>query len=133
MPKITATTLAATALLIVGLTGCSGATDPAPAEPVTSTETAAPLVAETPDAEPVADTPEGVFLAELRDVLKDDTQIPDATDEQLVAAGQDACQQLAEGKGVKDVRVIEGEQPNAAGWYADSGKIASVAERFLCA
>ena len=33
MPQITGRTLAVTALLVVGLTGCAGTTDPAPVEP----------------------------------------------------------------------------------------------------
>lgn len=118
---------AVAAVLLLTLTGCAGATDAAPSEP----QAPAPLVA-SPEAEQPVDTPEAEFVAKAREALGDASQIPDATDDQLIAAGEDACQQLAEGKTPEEVRVIEGEAPNSAGWYSDSTKIATIAGQILC-
>lgn len=129
-------TTAVAALLLLALTGCSAPAGSAPSGPESNAESAsespAPLAAETPDAEPSADTPEGEFLSEVRAALGADSQIPDATDARLLAAAEEACQQLESGKSPEEVRVIDGEEPDGLGWYSDSGKIASLAQQILC-
>lgn len=60
------------------------------------------------------------------------TQIPNATDDQLLEAGVAACAQLAEGKMVDQVRVIDGETANEIGYFVDSMSIAVAAEGRLC-
>lgn len=127
------TTLAA--LLAVGilLTGCSaGAEDDSSAAPNQASETPAPLVAEEPEAAEDS-TPEAEFLVMIRDMLPEDTSIPNATDEQLVAAGEAACGQMAEGIDFSAVSVIEGEPYNEGmEMYDDSALIASAAMHTLC-
>ncbi|MGU7895958.1 hypothetical protein, partial [Escherichia coli] len=85
--------IAASAVALLLLAGCSASpveqddvVAPSAAAPAESTAPA-PLVAQTPTtaASATPDTPEGAFLAGVRDVLPDDTVIPDATDQQLLA------------------------------------------------
>lgn len=126
MPKVTAATLSVTGLLLIALTGCSGGTDsageqrtaPTTSESETPEESAAPLTAETADPE-TTDADE-VFLAYVRDVLVPQSQITDATDQQLIDAGHEACAQLEAGVAYEDVRVVEGEQPLNDTYYDSS-------------
>ncbi len=129
---------AAAAVLLLSLTGCAGATPSTDAKPsATPTETVAPLKAETPTETAPAD-PEAAFLDAMHTRLKaerppiEETQIPNASDEQLLEAGKNACAQLASGAGVRDVRVIEGEKANELGYFIDSQDIAKAAEQDLC-
>ena len=130
MPKITAATLTVTALLIVGLTGCAGGTDDTTSAPETTQESTAPLVAET--SEP-ATTSEQAYLDLIRPALEiNPTDLPESvTDEQLLSAGQVACDQLATGATPEDVRVIENEKPGPSG-YVGSILIATAAGQELC-
>lgn len=141
MPKRTsAASVAAAAVLLLALTGCAGGaetpsadrTAPGVTATASPTESPEPLVATTPTDDAPA-TPETAFLDGVRAALDEKTQIPNATDEQLLDAGQRACQQLAEGGDVTTVRVIEGETPDNLGYYGDSTKIASIAQQTLCA
>lgn len=150
----TPVTAAVAAVLL--LTACAGDTQPAEtptsAAPVVETETAStapvddetvpPLVAEveTDDEQsPEPETPEEAFLITVRDWLDPETtQIPNATDEQLLEAGREACEQLAseneDGSPVSlfDVRVIEGEVERDQGGYIDSLQVAAAAQQELC-
>lgn len=90
--------------LVIALTACSGSGgDEQPNnEPVgvanveeTTNTTPEPLVAETPDKS-AADADE-TFIKYVREELPAKTSIPNATDEQLIAAGHDACEQIASG------------------------------------
>lgn len=128
------TLIASLAVGLIVLTGCTTALEPEPETATQETvETTAPLVAESDEDAETADTPEAAFLAELRPLLDNDqTQIPDASDEQLLAAGADACTQIANGERPEDVRVIEGEKPTDLGGYQDSGRIGFVANEHLC-
>lgn len=123
MPKRTA---ALGVLLVLALTGCAGAAETTADERTapTVTESAAPLEAETPapDVEQ-ANPPDVTFLAYVRDNLLPDTQIPNATDEQLIEAGWNACAQLESGTKLEDVRVVEGETPYPNGIYYDTSAI----------
>lgn len=123
------TRIAAVALVaLLALTGCAG-----PAEPETASEseTAAPLEAKTPTAGTEGDA-ESSFLAMVGESLPEDTSIPDATDEQLLAAGMEACERLRAGETSDTISLIEGEQKNGADIYADSGAIITSARLTLC-
>lgn len=136
MPKITAASVALTALVFLALTGCTGAVESAPDEPqdtaTTSVEeTVAPLVAESPKPTTV-DNAESAFLEYVRANLLPQTQIPDATDAQLIAAGQESCVRRAAGESTDGMVVVEGEQPYENGYYYDSIPIITGAFMYLC-
>jgi hypothetical protein len=120
--------------LLLALAGCAApATETAPEPEVEVSEEATDeLVAETPEVEDAL-TPEDAYLEMLRPGIEasSTTQIGNATDDQLIQAGHDACEQLADGTDSFDVRVVEGEQPTEVG-YADSFRIAAVALEHLC-
>ncbi|MFF8187741.1 hypothetical protein ACF044_10835 [Microbacterium sp. NPDC016588] len=128
--------IAAGAVAMLLLTGCT-ATDQAasndtgsPAAPAASE---APLVAETPTAaRSEVSTPEAAFLAQVREVLPADTVIPNATDEQLLAAAAAACEQMAAGIDFSAVKVIDGEEANDLGVHRESALIAAVARKTIC-
>lgn len=120
---------ATAALMVVLLAGCSAPTTPDTASP-SDQASPAPLVASTPAAEePGADEAEQVFLTEVRSRL---TQTSDASDEQLIAAGHDACDQWAAGVAPEDQRHIEGEQPSGSGRYRESLAITLWAAETFC-
>jgi hypothetical protein len=138
VPKITFGVTAAI-LAVLALTGCSGpdptvaptASAPAAsaAAPETMESTPPPLVAESP----AADADDEAFLAAVRErQTAFRTQIPNATDEQLLAAGQDACDRLASGESGETMVLIEGEEPNVGGYYLDSSAIITAARLNLC-
>ncbi|WP_156458885.1 DUF732 domain-containing protein [Microbacterium sp. Leaf179] len=131
---------AAGAALLLLLAGCT-ATETANVtaasdEPAVSAPAASegPLTAATPsgDADGAPDTPEGAFLVKIRDVLPDDTSIPNASDTQLLAAAQKACEQMAGGADSTMVSVIDGEQKDGAGYYQDSARIGAIAKQTIC-
>lgn len=128
------TLIAATAAALLLLAGCSGTTQ----ESVTSTSEpvgspaatdAAPLSAQTPEAR--VDGGEAAFLEAVRANLRPDNVIPDATDEQLIAAGQEACDARAAGQATDTISVIDGEEP-VHGYYRDSLQIVQAAAENLC-
>lgn len=125
--------IAAGAVAMLLLSGCTAA-DQAASGGTDSSDTPAaseaPLVAETPaDA---ADGGERAFLAEVRAKLRPDNVIPNATDEQLLAAGKKACEVLATTANTNTVSLIEGEPANGLGYYTDSGVIITAARGTLC-
>lgn len=126
-------------LLALTLTGCAGGSDnaadertaPAVSESAAPDETAAPLTAEEPADE--ADTPDSKFLEYVRGALLTETQIGNATDEQLIEAGHEACEQLAAGTALEDVRVVEGETAHpSTGAFYDTSAILSGAILNYC-
>ncbi|MFF7681459.1 DUF732 domain-containing protein [Microbacterium sp. NPDC007973] len=130
--------VAAGAVALLLLTGC---TSTVTSETVTVTPGASgtfsdggttvevqPLTAETP----TATDEEAVFLGAVRAKLRPDNVIPKATDEQLLAAGQEACEALASGTSSDSISVIEGEPTNAMGGYSDSATIVTAARAALC-
>lgn len=127
--------IAAAVLVALTLTGCAGVADNAADERTapSSTEPAAPLVAETTSTNDAAvGGADQDFLDAVRVTLPTQTTIPDATDEQLLAAGLEACDLIRTGTSPGDVRLVEGEQPNGADIYADSSAIMNSALRTLC-
>lgn len=133
MKRTAAAAAIATALLL--LAGCSAGTQENVtliSEPVGSPapSSAAPLTAQTPEA--TAQGGEAAFLEEVRADLRPDNVIPDATDEQLLAAGEEACERLAAGETGDTISVIDGEQKDAGGYYRDSGQIVTAAAMTIC-
>ena len=130
MPKVTAAALAVTAIVLLALSGCAAPggntpderTSPETSESAAPTETPEPLVAETPDASGTGTEADAKFLQYVRDHLLPETQVPNATDEQLITAGHDACEQLRSGVALEDVRVVDGEtaHPSTGGFYDTS-------------
>lgn len=116
-------------LLLTGCTASEAASDGTGSSEAPSAS-AASLVAETPAA--VADGGETAFLTEVRAKLRPDNVIPNATDEQLLAAGQKACEVLKTTPNTNAVSLIEGEPANGLGYYTDSGVIITVARGTLC-
>lgn len=145
MPKVTAVAITATALLLVALTGCAdtgtsagggdGSTDRTSTEQTetpTPSDSPDPLVAETPGPEDAVGT-DANYLAKLREALEGSggNSIPNATDEQLLQAGHDACEQMSAGTALEDVRVVKDEPMTGVG-YKDSLRIAAVAAKHFC-
>lgn len=140
----TATATAIVAVLLL-LAGCSTggqentALNGAPTVAPTDSASVAPLVAEAPSesAPPEASTPDSAYLAAIKEaragaVLSRKTQIPDATDAQLLEAGREACARVAAGEVPETVSVISGETPDAAGYFTDSSAILGAAQKTLC-
>lgn len=134
--------IAVAVLVALTLTGCAGTADDAgdaSAAPVTSEspapeETTAPLVAETP-SEASTDDAEAVFIEkfhEIRATMPGDTFIPNATDEQLIAAGREGCERLDAGETSDTISLVDGETKNGADYYSDSGAILTAARQSLC-
>jgi hypothetical protein len=122
------------AVLVLTLTGCAGTADDAGVERTApaASESAAPLVAETPEETPAPASEDAQFLERARDYLPDDTVIPNATDEQLLIAAQAACEQMNSGIDSSAVDVIEGEQPNGLEIRESSAAIAVAAKETYC-
>ncbi|CAN7267826.1 DUF732 domain-containing protein [Microbacterium foliorum] len=116
--------IAAAVLVALTLTGCAGTPDKA------ADESAAPLVAESPAEVEGGD--EATYLEDVRAALPSTTVIPDATDEQLLEAGWEACERREAGEPGDDISVIEGEERNDYGIYLDSQAIVGAARQTLC-
>lgn len=115
-------------LLLAGCAAPGGLTSEV-APPVALEETVAPLAAEEPTA---AEAGDAAYLAYVRENLPNPTSIPNATDEQLLAAGQEACDRIAAGESTEAMVVVEGEQPWENGTYYDSATIITGASVILC-
>jgi hypothetical protein len=131
--------VAAAVLLAVTLTGCSAATSDA-TEPQAGTQTTQdapasatpePLVAQTPSAS-TSDGSGAEFLAYVHEHLQSTTQIPDATDDQLLSAADDACTRMAAGEPTETMSLIDGEKKDSGGYFYDSGVIITGASMFVC-
>ncbi len=131
MPKVTAASIVLTALIAATLTGCAAASETAPSAPDAVDESAAPLVAVTPEETPTDDA-ESAFVASVRTGLPQDTQIPDATDQQLIDAGYRACDALESGDDPISISVIDGEQQDEGGYFQDSIAIITASVQTIC-
>lgn len=132
MPKVTAAVLAA--LVALALTSCASVGESGGGDRSASktSESAEPLMAkENPEPAPAA-TPDAIFLERVRAYLPEDTIIPDATDEQLLVAGEAACKQMNSGVDSAAVSVIEGETPNGLDIHESSAAIAVAAKETYC-
>ncbi|WP_309129485.1 DUF732 domain-containing protein [Microbacterium sp.] len=139
--------VAAAVLVVGGGTAYALTTSGQEPAPVETTATSSPTPSDAPSSEPlVAETPspsaeedaeaiaEEKYLIEARSRLAGlgaATTIPDATDEQLLVAGGQACEALAAGTEIDDVSVVEGEE-RVQGSYLDSASLARAAVLFLC-
>ncbi|WP_336633654.1 MULTISPECIES: DUF732 domain-containing protein [unclassified Microbacterium] len=131
MPKVTGGVVAAIVVLFA-LTGCAGVTTGTAGvgtEKAGPASTDAPLTAEAPAEAP---TGEAAFLEHVRANLPANTQIPSATDPQLLAAGERACEEIAAGADTLTLSLIEGEKPDDSGFYPDSAAIIVAARASLC-
>lgn len=137
--------ITAALLLAVTLSACGDDTAAGSGEGASTQSRSQSVESETPDR-PVAESPgplaaespandvEALFLAEARDRLTglgSATTIPNATDEQLIAAGHQACEALIAQQPFNDVSVIEGEQ-RVQGSFLDSAAIASAGILYFC-
>lgn len=119
------------ALLAVTLSGCGddSATSSEESAGVQSrsqsveTETPEPLASEVEAESETPSEADAKFLAYVRDNLLPQTQIPDASDEELISAGHEACEQLDAGTAFEDVRVVDGEQAHENGAFYDTSAI----------
>ncbi|UPL13007.1 DUF732 domain-containing protein [Microbacterium galbinum] len=141
-----AVALAAALLLAMTLSACG---DDAPSSSGESTSTQSRTQSSTAESEAESESPErpeplvaqsppsdtdAQFLAEARDRLAglgSATTIPDASDEQLIAAGHEACDALISQQPFNDVSVIEGEE-RVQGSFLDSAAIASAGILYFC-
>ncbi|MDQ1174162.1 putative membrane protein [Microbacterium testaceum] len=124
---VTAAAIAAALLL---LAGCSAGTQENVSVNSAPAVSDAPLTAETPAA--TVATGDAAFVEEVRSELRPNNVIPNATDEQLLEAGQKACEGIAAGADTLTLSVIDGEQTDASGFYPDSAVIISTARATIC-
>ena len=132
------------AVLLLALTGCSesvanagdGRVGPAaesasPTPEATATTSPEPIVAKPVDG---AEPNEAAFIEFVRGRLATfPSQIPDVTDEQLMAAAADACERIRGGESVEGMSVIEDEVPSeAGGYFYDSNAIIAGAQMHIC-
>ncbi|WP_193596066.1 hypothetical protein [Microbacterium sp. YJN-G] len=149
MKRSTIAAIATAAVLVIGggtayaLT--SNGDEPAPVETVTSTTAptdtttpeataeSEPIVAESPAPPVAANDPEAAYLIEVHARLaRIQTQIPNVTDEQLLAAAYEACEILAPNQTGEDLSLIEGEERSPHGYYQDSSAIIVSARITIC-
>lgn len=148
MKRSTLAVIATAAVLVVGGGTAYALTtnqEPAPIETVTATpapdetpgpaptESTEPLVAEDETETLISDDVEAAYLLDIRARLaRIESQIPNATDEQLIAVGYTACELIAAGESGEDTSLIEGETRSIHGYFADSGAILTAAAMSLC-
>lgn len=120
----------AAVVVAFALTGCSddGGDEPEAVE-TTPPASSAPLTAESLAAAPSG---EAAYLEAVREALPANTVIPNATDEQLLAAGSEACDEISGGADTLTLSLIPGEPADASGFYPDSAAIISSARASLC-
>lgn len=131
VPKVTAAVAAL--VLVLALAGCADDGDSANTERSGSSDAAttpAPLEAESTEPTEPGDS---AYLDELRRALEGSggNSIPNASDDQLIEAGRRACEQMAAGTALEEVRVVENEPETGVG-YKDSLRIAAVAAKHYC-
>lgn len=136
MPKVTAATLAVTALILLGLTGCADTAENAADERRGSETADSPSPEASPDElvakAPSVDDAEQRFLDYVRAELLPTSGIADASDAQLIDAGHEGCEQVKSGVPLEEIRLVEGEEPTAAGYYMDTSAIFSGAQMVFC-
>ncbi|WP_426325704.1 DUF732 domain-containing protein [Microbacterium sp. E-13] len=129
MRRSLTTAVAIAAMVLLG--ACS-----APAGVSYSAEKEAqPAVVSTPVAKapPAPSASDAEFLADVRERQSAfATQIPDASDEQLLALGAEACEQLAAGVDTSALSLIPGESANVLGTFNDSAAVITSARVHLC-
>ena len=122
------------AVVVIALSGCAAGVESAePAKSAAPVETSAPVESAAPlkvdEATPAEAASDETFVAEARIRL---TGLKEAPDADLIAAGKKACELLAQGQTVEEVRLIEGEQPNENDLYWDSIVLATWGAKVYC-
>ena len=134
MPKVTGGIAAAVLLTVsIALAGCGEETEAEPLKTgdASSSDSARSFVAqsteESPTAEPdvVSDEADEVFLAYVLEETPDfvATALPDMSDAEKITAAHEACEQIAAGVPMVDLRLVPGEVETATGDYLDSSAI----------
>lgn len=122
--KITSGTIAAIVAVLL-LTGCAATPEPAePAAPATVETTTPATAALEGDTE--------LYLKYVRDLLKDNPEVPgaaDLSDEELLTLAAEACRQLESGRERNEVVVFEGDRDVT--WPANLA-VTAVAARAFC-
>lgn len=128
-------------VLAISLSGCGEDAIPVGAGENTASQSRSSSPSETPAPEPLTATAsepstesdlDAAFLAEAHTRLASiRSQIPDATDDQLLAAGNEACERLATGESGEEMTLIEGEE-TTGGYYMDSSAIIIAARLTIC-
>jgi hypothetical protein len=120
-------------LVVLALSGCSAAAVESAPPAETPTQTTAPLVPDEPTptaaASGAVEDGEEQYLSSMHNGL---VGMDDAADESLIAAGHDACDQLATGVTHADVDVIEGDAPGEPRPGYNDQMIADIASQTLC-
>lgn len=107
------------AVSALALTGCAGAPQGPAEEPAPSGRITAPAPEETAAGE-----------VALLETVRDFRAVPildSASDEEIVAAANEACAQLAAGTSLVDVSIIDGDDPTGQGFL-----LAKTAHEHLC-
>ncbi|MFF8186117.1 DUF732 domain-containing protein [Microbacterium sp. NPDC016588] len=128
MRPLAAPTLLLTALLM--LTGCTGDEPPEPENG--GSYVPAPAVADPTATATPPGTPETDFLTIVRANTPAGSPLAGVPDEQVVAAGNAACERLGAGDAPETITVIDGEQPDDAGGFPESSVIVDAATRTMC-
>lgn len=121
--------LAVCAVAVLVLTGCSDAPaeEPVTETPESSEVEAAPLQSEAVE---FTETDEK-YLFEIRK-RTDIEPIVSATNQELLEAGNMACEMLVENPYVFDLQLIDGETPRDDGSFFESAVIGTHAHLYLC-
>lgn len=121
----------ATAIALSGQAGEAPETIATSSAPEPSTQPAETEPSEENSSE-AGEANDAEFVAYVRSEMVPETGIRDATDDWLVSAGREACDQLIAGVDSEEIRLVEGEEPALSGYYMDSGVIIDGARRFYC-
>ena len=139
VPKVTAAVAAL--VLVLALAGCGDdggnaapASERSAAQSESATEASEPPLTAEPQTDADAREDTDTFLTFVRARMGTyKSQIPNATDEQLIQAGRDACTRLRDGESYEMMSVIEGEKVSEpGGYYYDSNAIIAGAQMHLC-
>lgn len=92
-----------------------------------------PITASEPAKDDSEDT-DALFVEYVRSelTLLPSTGIAHATDEELITAAHDGCEQLIAGVDPETIRLVEGEEATSGGYFSDTGAIIDGARRFYC-
>ncbi|MBE7952902.1 DUF732 domain-containing protein [Microbacterium sp. R1] len=132
---------AVAAVLLLALAGCADGGNAATETDRSSQRTAEdaptgtpePLAAESPTTSPSSSAElDARFLDVVRGELLPGSGITNATDEQLIAAGHDGCEQVKAGVPLEQIRLVDGEQPTSTGYYMDTSAIFFGAQQVYC-
>lgn len=123
-------------VLAISLSGCGGGSSATTDERSTASQSQSTSTAEVDDGENVATDElshaDEKFLAYVRSETLPATVIADASDAELIAAGHEGCEQVKAGVPLEEIRLVDGEEPTAGGYYMDTSAIFSGAQLAYC-